>query len=638
MAHESFEDEEVAEFLNQHFVCIKVDREERPDIDAIYMTVCQAMTSQGGWPLTVFLTPDQKPFFAGTYFPKRTKYGRIGFLELCQQLYAKWVEDRERIESASDGIVSALHKSVRMPKASQVPADLVDQAVDDLLSAFDEEYGGFGSAPKFPSPHQLLFLLRQYSKTKDAEVLQAVTKTLDAMYQGGIFDHVGYGFARYSTDEQWLVPHFEKMLYDNALLTMAYTEAYQVTGRKRYRAIAEAVIEYVRRDLSCDGGAFASAEDADSEGVEGKFYTWSSEEVEAVLGVEEGRRYQQCYGFVDGGNFEGKNIPNLVGCDEQTLDWIATGSNEIGEQARRWNEQLRQAREQRVRPHRDDKVLTSWNALMMVALAKAGRAFVVPDYIDAAVRAFAFIENHLVRDDGRLLARYRDGEAAIPAYVDDYAFLTWACIELYEATLDVRFLERAIHWQDKQIELFWDAEHGGFFLYGNDGESLIVRPKEVYDGAIPSGNSVSAYNLLRLDRLTGNTHYGDLANELFSAFAAEASHYPPGHTMYLTAVDFAFSRTQEVVVVGMPENPDFRRAIGQLQQMYLPYAVWLVKAPDPTSDQATLLARLAPFTRELTSIADKTTVFICENFACQAPFTDVDQLAARLRHEDFSTS
>jgi uncharacterized protein YyaL (SSP411 family) len=621
MERESFEDDEVARYLNDHFVCIKVDREERPDIDAIYMRFCQALTGEGGWPLTVFMTPDQKPFFAGTYFPKHTRFGRIGLLELAEQIWTRWDKDRATLERSIDKLSERLQAVFQTTSPGRVQADLVDDAIEVLRREFDPEFGGFTSAPKFPTPHNLMLLLRHGWQNGDDSAVAMVETTLEAMYRGGIYDHVGFGFARYSTDRQWLVPHFEKMLYDNALLAIAYTEAYQVTGKQRYQAAARDVLTYVLRDMTHPDGAFYSAEDADSEGVEGKFYLWTPDQVKAVLGDVDGAEYCRLYGIDDTGNFEGASIPNLIHLSDSELErvWGSPDNAEV-RQVREWNRRLCEARASRVRPSRDDKILTAWNGLMIAALAKAGRVFGCAEYVTASLRALAFLEANLVDGEGRLYARYREGERAHLGYVDDYAFLIWALLELYDATFDATHLGRALELQRQMMKRFWDADEGGFFLYGDDAETLIARPKEVYDGALPSGNSVAALNLLRLSRITGQGEWTEIAERLLTAFAGEVERYPAGVTYFLMAVQFALVPGREIVVVGSPDSPETNEFLQRLQALFLPDSV-IVFRPAKNPGR---IAELAPYVAGHEALSGGTTVYLCENYSCQAPSTDLD--------------
>ncbi|WP_054950263.1 thioredoxin domain-containing protein [Numidum massiliense] len=670
MARESFADEEVATLLNREYVAIKVDREERPDIDHLYMTVCQMMTGHGGWPLTVLLTPQQQPVFAGTYFPKKNKWGRPGLLSILTQIADKWRADRDHVLEMGEKIAEAVKPHVATPTSfvtSKEGKAARDQREEQLQSQFqqtvhesyrqfaqqfDDVYGGFGEAPKFPSPHNGMFLLRYYRQTKEKHALEMVEKTLDGMYRGGMYDHIGYGFARYSTDEKWLVPHFEKMLYDNALLAYVYLEAYQVTGKEHYARVAEQIFTYVLRDMTDPDGGFYSAEDADSEGVEGKFYVWTPQEVFNVLGSEVGALVCDYYGIDRVGNFEGKSIPHVIGRSaEQFADAKGFSVYVWEEQLAEAREKLFERREMRVHPHKDDKILTAWNALMIAAFAKGAKVLQNSGYREAAERAVQFILTRLQREDGRLLARYRDGEAAHLAYVDDYAFFVWALHELYEATWDVTYLQLAERFNDDMLRLFWDEAHGGLYFTGTDGEQLLARPKEIYDGAIPSGNSVAAYNLFRLAHVTGRTDLAEKADQQLEAFAAVAERAPTGTAFFLCAVQLATGPMEMVVVAGdgqpstipstMPSAtqsaiPSTTQSTTQstthmlrnVQQAFLPGAVLLYHS---AGEEGAKLVELAPSVAEQKMQDGQATAYICKNYACQAPLTDPAQLREQLR-------
>ena len=508
MERESFEDEKVAKKLNEHFISIKVDREERPDIDSIYMNVCVALTGSGGWPLSIFLTPDMKPFFAGTYFPKNSYMGMPGFVTLLEKIDFSWKNNRNDLINAGNEILDTL-RSKRYEIDSNIPNESPDEAFNGLSHIFDEEYGGFGYAPKFPTPHNLFFLLRYWHSAKNTKALEIVEKTLDSMYRGGIFDHIGYGFSRYSTDRKWLAPHFEKMLYDNALISLAYVEGYQALKKERYADVANKIFEYILRDMTSPEGAFYCAEDADSEGHEGKFYVWTPQEIKDVLGKENGDLFCRYFDITGQGNFEGKNIPNLINTQIQNNDI------ELVEECRK---KLFNHREKRVHPFKDDKILSSWNGLMIASLARGGKILKNEKYILSAEKAINFVLSKLVREDGRLMARFRDNEVSHPAYLEDYAFIIWGLIELYETTFKSKYLKKAIDLSFKVNELFRDEEHGGFFLYGKDAEQLILRPKESHDNVVPSGNSAMAMNFLRLSRLTGKSEFEEKAMEQFKFF------------------------------------------------------------------------------------------------------------------------
>jgi len=620
MERESFEDEEVAKVLNDYYVAIKVDREERPDIDSIYMSVCQAITGQGGWPLTIIMTPDKKPFFAGTYFPKSGKYGYPGLAELLLKIKDAWDTERNRLVETGSNITEAIKNSPRRIGGEKLGQETADRALRGFRNSFDEVYGGFGGAPKFPTPHNLYFLLRYWKAAGNETALIMAEKTLESMYKGGLFDHIGFGFSRYSTDGKWLVPHFEKMLYDNALLAYAYTEAYQATGKDIYKDIARKVFIYVLRDMTSAGGGFYSAEDADSEGEEGKFYLWRPEEVKEAAGEEDGKFFCDWYGIKPAGNFEGRSIPNLIGRDLEILykDKALAGRLDG------IREKLFMYREKRIRPHRDDKILTSWNGLMIAALALGGRAFCSDEYIEAAEAAYGFIQRNLVRSDGRLLARYRDGESAFPAYLDDYAFLVWGLIELYQATFKTNYLKRALELNRDMIALFWDEKEGGLFLYGEDSEQLIMRPKEVYDGALPSGNSVALYNMLRLSRMTGDTQIEERARQVMENFGGEVGHNPTAHSFFMSALLFSLQPTREVVITARSRE-DAQGMLNRINGSFVPFATFLLNTGDEE------LHEIAPFTREQKMVEQKPTAYVCKNYACLEPVTGADALQSLLQ-------
>jgi uncharacterized protein YyaL (SSP411 family) len=631
MERESFEDEQVAKVLNENFVSIKVDREERPDVDHIYMTVCQAMTGHGGWPLTIIMTPEQKPFFAGTYFPKESRYGRTGLLDLLERVARLWKSERNRADEMGGRITVAIQSYLAPVEAGEWGKEIFDYAFEQFASQFDEVYGGFGDAPKFPRPHDLLFLLRYWRQTGEEEALRMVTHTLKAMRKGGIFDHLGYGFARYSVDREWLVPHFEKMLYDQALLAMAYIEAFQATGEKSHAEVASEIFTYVLRDMTAREGGFYSAEDADSEGVEGKFYVWTPEEIVEVLGAEEGSFFCEVYGVTEEGNFEhNTSILNQIGTSmEEIAKEHGLSLDELNKKLAEQREKLFAAREKRVHPYKDDKILTSWNGLMIAALARGGRVLGETEYTDAAVRAVEFIFNKLTREDGRLLARFRDGEAKYPGYLDDYAFLVWGLIELYETTFQANYLTRAIYLTKKMIELFGDDENGGFYFYGKDAETLLIRPKEIYDGATPSGNSVAAYNLIRLAKLTSDEQLLKEADRQLSVFAKAIDSSPISHSFFLIAMMFAHGPSKEIVISGRPNDVDTKEMIRIVQRTYLPEAVIALQ---PRGDVPTTMKIFIPDVKEKEPAqAGKPAVYICEDYACQAPITDVKTLKEALK-------
>ncbi|ULO09610.1 thioredoxin domain-containing protein [Paenibacillus sp. 19GGS1-52] len=625
MERESFEDEEVANLLNENYISIKVDREERPDIDALYMSVCQALTGSGGWPLTVLLTPEKKPFYAGTYFPKRRMFGRLGIMDVLEQIRDKWAQDGASFTRLGDDLLAELQSSEQKDRQSggaEVGEELLHEAFQLYERQFDEQYGGFGNAPKFPSAHNLSFLLA-YSQAYDKpEALQMVETTLESMFRGGLYDHVGFGFSRYSTDREWLVPHFEKMLFDNALLAFVYLEAFQITRKPLYAEIAESVFTYVLRDMTSPEGAFYCAEDADSEGEEGKFYVFSRDEIEEALGLEDMHSYCHVYGITPEGNFEGFNIPNLL---QDMPDEMAEklGMNPLGLRTRmeEWREKLFAYREQRIHPSKDDKVLTAWNGLMIAALAKGAKALQKPEYAKAAAAAADFIWEKMRREDGRLLARYRDGDAAIMGYVDDYAFMLWGLTELYEATGKAVYLERALILKDGLLELFRDEEHGGFFFCGRDGEQLPIRSKELYDGAMPSGNSVAAKVLWKLAAVTQDVELKGIAERTAGVLGAAASAYPTGYAIYLQALLAMVGGGKEWVLSGKHDDPALHGMLAQFQQAYMPDAALLVKWEGTGAED---IVKLLPHLADKPSIHGAATAYVCRDFACREPITNVE--------------
>ena len=624
MERESFEDHEVAEILNANFVSIKVDREERPDIDQVYMSICQALTNHGGWPMTIIMTPDKNPFFAGTYFPKHSTRGMSGIVEILNKVAKMWEVNRNDIIDAGKYVVNAIQTSNQHQSKSAISESTIQEAFLNFRSFFDYEYGGFGTAPKFPAPHNISFLLRYWKVNESEEALKMVEKTLNSMYKGGIFDHIGFGFSRYSTDKKWLAPHFEKMLYDNALLAIAYLEAYQATGKNAYAEISEKIFTYVLRNMTSPDGGFYSAEDADSEGEEGKFYLWTPAEVMSILGHSDGKFFCKLFDISENGNFEGKNIPNLINTEFETI------SREQQSRLYLLRQKLFEHRENRVHPYKDDKILTSWNGLMIAALAFGSRVLGIREYAFAAEKAISFIFSSLRDRNGRLQARFRDGEAAFPAYVDDYSFLIWGLIELYEATYKVQYLKQAIELNDELLKLFWDKEHGGLYFYGYDSEQLISRPKEIYDGAIPSGNSVSTLNFLRLARLTGMHELENLAEQQFKYFGGIIKDIPTGYSHFLMSLLFATSKTKEIVIAGDPKSVDTKTMLQAINDVFLPHTIFHINSQDNNGKE---LTDLVPFIANQGRVNDSATAYICEDFSCQAPVTDIDKFADILEEQ-----
>jgi uncharacterized protein YyaL (SSP411 family) len=627
MAHESFEDPEVARLMNDAFISIKVDREERPDLDNLYITVCQMMTGSGGWPLTIIMTPDKKPFFAGTYFPKESRFGRIGMLDLAPRIKEIWMKQRDEVVKSADQITAALQQYSHEAPGEELGEPTLRTVFEQLVQRFDEQHGGFGNAPKFPTPHNLLFLLRYWRRTGNEKALLMVEKTLHAMRRGGIYDHIGFGFHRYSTDPIWLVPHFEKMLYDQALLAMAYTEAYQARAKGEYNETARQVFSYVLREMRAPTGAFYSAEDADSEGEEGKFYLWRAEEIHQILSAEEANLTIKAFTVEKGGNFNeeatgkrrGRNILHVKSTFSEIASELKVPEQQLKMRLQNAREKLFAAREKRIHPHKDDKILTDWNGLMIAALAKGARVLDEPHYAEAAKQALDFILEHMRNPDGRLLHRYRDGHAALPANVDDYAFLIWGMIELYETTFEVRYLQTALSLNDDLLKHFWDDKAGGFYFTADDAEKLLVRQKDIYDGAIPSGNSVAALNLLRLGRITANTNFEEKAVKIGRAFSTPVNQSPSAYTQLMVAVDFAVGPSYEVVIAGNSGAEDTKAMVRTLRTHFVPNKIVLLR---PSEKESPDIIRLAEYTKYQPSIDGKATAYVCLNYHCKLPTTD----------------
>jgi len=633
MAHESFEDAGVAAILNKDFVCIKVDREERPDIDSVYMSVCQMMTGQGGWPLTIVLTAEKKPFFAGTYIPKEARHGMHGLLELLPRITKLWQEHRSDLAASADEISAALQKIPGSTGNIYPDMSLLQEGYNELDARFDEAYGGFGSAPKFPTPYTLIFLLRFWKRTGTKRALAMVEKTLGEMRRGGICDQIGGGFHRYSTDSRWRVPHFEKMLYDQALLVMAYTEAYQATQNPQFRKTAEETIAYVIRDLSSPGGAFFSAEDADSDGTEGAFYLWTMHEVEQVLGKDDVALAARFFNITQAGNYPastdkpGQNI--LYQTQSSAHPDLSSESSHSPEKSRieSIKKRLFVARAARSRPSLDDKILADWNGLFIAALAQAARVFRNETYLTAARLAMQFVLHHMHDEKGDLLHRYRDGEAAIPAFGDDYAFIIKALIELYESTFEPSYLSSALDYNARFLSHFQDVQNGGFFTVPDTEKIVLVRKKEIYDGATPSCNSIAFENLVRLAHLTGDTAFGERGSELSRCFAETVQRSPSAYAGFLSALDNAIGPVQDVVISGNREDPDTQDMINALWDHYLPTVMVHFL---PADDSRTRLFALVPFLRNLQSTGSISTAFVCTGHACSVPTTETEKMLALL--------
>ena len=628
MEKESFEDEEVAEILNRDFISIKIDREERPDIDAVYMNTAQIMTGHGGWPLSVFTDNDKRPVYAGTYFPKKDgRYG-VGFLTLLEKISDLWKNNRVELFNSSVAITEELNKTDTSNHSKDIDYDkTIIKCFNQLKHNFDEKYGGFGNIPKFPTPHNLLFLLRYYHCKKDETALEIVEKTLKCMYNGGIYDHIGFGFSRYSTDRMWLVPHFEKMVYDNALLSLVYCEAYQCTKDPVYAHVAEEIFAYIKRDMTSESGGFYNAEDADSEGVEGKFYVFTKDEVIKLLGEKNGEKFCDRYNITEKGNFEGANILNRinVGRDDLGTPFNTEKENEFFADCRK---RLFKYREKRVHPFKDDKITTSWNGLMICALAYGGRVLNKENYINMAKKAVGFILENMTDSDGNLFTRYRDGEAKFAAVADDYAYFIWGLIELYESTFEKNYLLEAYRLNKILIDNFW--ENGALYLSGKKSETLITRPREIYDGATPSANSVSISNFIKLSRLCGDINdasvvsLAEMAVEIIRFFGQPLEMMPYGHSFAMCGLMHLEYLSREIIISG-DKNADF---ISEIYMNYNPFAT--IAYAD--ADIAGNIEFYKQYRSERNEEKGKTTVYICENSICRKPIESIDELRETLKN------
>jgi uncharacterized protein len=646
MERESFESAEIAALLNRHFVPIKVDREERPDVDRIYMHFVQASTGSGGWPMSVWLTPDLKPFFGGTYFPPENRYGRAGFATLLERLAEAWKSDRDAILESAQKVIEQLEQQASVSSGGRKPDQAaLESGFNIFRRTFDSRYGGFGEAPKFPRPSVHNFLLRYYSRTQNEEAAQMVLATLRAMAKGGMNDQLGGGFHRYSVDEKWFVPHFEKMLYDQAQLAISYLEAFQITADQGYASIARQIFDYVQRDMTDRAGGFFSAEDADSvidpahpeiKG-EGAYYIWSQSEIESVAGQPAAKWFAYAYGVEEGGNvhndpheeFTGENILYQAHTIEDTARHFERPFEEVQAAVLQVERKLLEARSQRVPPHLDDKILTAWNGLMISAFARGGAILNEPRYADSARRAARFVIERMYNPEtGILLRRFREDEAAIPGFLDDYAFFTQALLDLYEAQFDPLDLELAGRLSDKMLELFEDGANGAFFSTGPDDASLVMRIKEDYDGAEPSGNSVAVLNLLRLAQMTGNPRYRESADKALEAFASRINTTPHAVPQMMVAFAFSIAKPRQVILAGRRSAPDTLDLVSELHRRFLPDKVVLLV--DEDESRAKLAANL-PAIEGMHMVNGKATAYVCENYACQLPVSDVAQLAELLR-------
>ena len=603
MAHESFEDNEVANILNSEYVSIKVDREERPDIDEVYMNICQALTGSGGWPLTVIMTADKKPFFTGTYFPKHTLGTRIGLVELLFQISILWKNNRQGLLDQSTKIIEQIKKAKIYTSQEISNTKIIDDGYNYLKTTFDTKYGGFNDQPKFPSPHQLFFLLRYYKYSNDANALNMIETTLKSMYEGGIFDHVGYGFSRYSTDNKWLVPHFEKMLYDNALLIIAYCETYAATKNEIYRDVVSKIIEYIIRDMKSDQGAFYSAQDADSEGSEGKYYVFEYNELEKMFDGNEMEFLKSNYNITKDGNFDGKNILNKISVlkDISKLDSTII-------------KRLYDYRKKRVPPFLDTKILSSWNGFMIAALSTAGRVL-DNKYVEYAIKAEEFIFSQMVDSEYKLYTSYKDLKLSCTGFLPDYANMTWGSIELYETTLDIKYLEHAIKLTQNMIRLFWDEKEMKFFMNEKNDSELPIRPIDEYDGAMPSGNSVAISNIIRLYNFTHDDDLKEIIDNVTKTFAQIAGKAPGAYLHYLSSLLLYTQPHRQVVLTGKNQKNLYHT----INKEFMPFTTTIWYKGDKR--QKDIIPDLANYI-----LGDDLKAYVCENFICKNPISSEQEL------------
>ncbi len=633
MEEESFKDSEVAEILNKYFVSIKVDREERPDIDRTYMKVAQLLTGSGGWPLTIIMTPDKKPFFAATYLPKHTSGRLVGLLELLPKVHELWVKDRDELEDQANKIASALRGFQRSEIGKEPNRDLLDRTFESLSRSYDKEFGGFGSAPKFPLPQNLLFLMGYWKEFGNPEALQMVTHTLQRMRMGGIYDQVGFGFHRYSTDRYWHIPHFEKMLYDQAMMLLLYVEAYRATKNEDFKEVALELIDYLKRALKAKEGAFYSAEDADSDGKEGKFYLFTIEEIREILN-DEAQFFIKVFSMKREGNKEGVAV-NGIGENVLYMERpLRELSSELGipihklkERIETLRERVFFEREKRTHPSKDTKILTDWNGLTIAALAKAGFTFNRPDIIKMAEAAANFILKRMFNRDGSIYHRYSAGEVKVRGFLDDYAFLSFGLLELYEATFKEDYLERVIALQDYLFENFWDNKMGGFFFTDKKQKEILVREKEVYDGPYPSGNSVEFLNLLKLYHMTGSPSYREKAELLAKAFSKDLQKAPGAAPFFMYGLTLRFGNSSELVIVADSKGNNDFEVLDILRNSYMPNVVVVLKS----NKIKNRMEKIAPFTKGMNFIEGKPTFYLCRDFACNLPTTDPHKVAELLK-------
>ena len=625
MEHESFENEKIAAVMNENFINIKVDREERPDLDQIYMNAVQMMTGHGGWPMTMFLTPEGVPFYGGTYFPPEDRYNMPGFPRVLLGVADAYRSRPDEVAETSTSMLKELRNMGQTRESSEIlTTEILDTAERKIAGSYDARHGGFGSAPKFPAAMNLEFLLRQYHRSNGSETLEMIENTCRKMAEGGLYDQLGGGFHRYSTDARWLVPHFEKMLYDNALLSRLYLHVYQQTQDDFYRRIAEETLDYVLREMTDERGGFYSTQDADSEGHEGKFFVWTIEEVKEILGEEDGSLFSAYYDVTEGGNFEGKNILNVSRSVEDVAKATGTTREHLQEVLERGRRELFAVRELRIKPARDEKILTAWNGLMLASFAEAAAILERSDYREAAERNAHFVLENL-RRDGLLLRTHKDNQSKLNGYLEDYAFLIDGLIALYQATGGLRWLEEARTLTEKMLEEFWDAEEGGFFYTGKSHEELIVRSKDYLDNATPSGNSVAAEVLLYLASLTANEDYARQAVTIFRLMRDPLKRYASAFGRLLGALDFHLSTHKEIAIIGEREKQETHELLREVWTRYLPNKI--VAQTEGGDEKA---AEVVPLLQDRTMIDGRSTAYVCEHYTCQQPVTSPAELARQL--------
>ncbi|MBD3288667.1 DUF255 domain-containing protein [candidate division KSB1 bacterium] len=619
MEKESFEDEDIARILNEHFINIKVDREERPDIDEIYMTAVQLMNQHGGWPLSVWLTPDRKPFFGGTYFPPEDRMGRMGFKNLLKRITELWQQKNEDLLNSADEIAKHLH-TVNKAKSSDFEIDpqVWDQAFSEAEKNYDPQFGGFGHAPKFPQAIELSFLMRYYFHTAQKQALDIAESSLRGMMYGGIRDHIGGGFHRYSTDRHWLVPHFEKMLYDNALLTIAYLEAFQLTGHHSYADTAAGILDYVLHEMAAPEGGYYSSQDADSEGQEGKYFVWSRQEVESILNKQVARIFCDFYGVTKNGNWDGVNILH----QRRTVEMVARDYNMSPENLHSQLEQARQtllsARQRRIPPDTDDKILTAWNSLMISAMCKGYQVLADEKYLRSAETSVQFIFQNLYKKE-KLLRSYRSGQSKFDAYLSDYAFLTAALLDLYETTFDMDYLQHAFSLNDRMIDKFWDQKASGFYFTAHDHEQLLIRSRKAHDSAVPSGNSVAISNLLRIAAFQGNDRFRQMALDAAKLSAEQLQRLPFGFPSLISSFDFLWGESKEIVITGSRNSQQTQEMKAGILHKYLPNKI-LVHSDLKNGSNLSL-----PVLEGKESPEDRSLIYVCENYTCKQPFSTIKE-------------